>query len=74
MDQSIADRAQTSTATTPETEPEVVAAIASGDTNPSQPVSFRVGAGEFDYGRTLLLLAAGLALGCSAAIWLRRRG
>ena len=63
MDQPITDATQTSTAATSGTEPEVVAAIASAEGGPDQPTSFRAAGIEFPYGRTVMLLAGGLALG-----------
>jgi hypothetical protein len=70
MDQQITDAAQTSTAATSGTEPEVVAAISSAEGGPDQPTSFRIGGIEFPYGRTVLL-AGGLALGygLSRLLW-----
>jgi hypothetical protein len=71
MDRQITDAAETSTAATSGTEPEVVAAIASGEGSPNQPTSFRIGGIEFPYGRTVMLLAGGLALGygLSRLLW-----
>jgi hypothetical protein len=76
MDQQITDAAQTSTAptsnaATKETEPEVVAAISSAEGGPDQPTSFRIGGIEFPYGRPVMLLAGGLALGygLSRLLW-----
>ena len=71
MDQQTTDAAQTSTAATSGTEPEVVAAIASGEGSPNQPTSFRIAGIEFPYGRTVMLLAGGLALGygLSRLLW-----
>jgi hypothetical protein len=74
MSQDVTDLKPTSTATTKETEPEIVAGIASGDISPNQPLSFRTGSGEWRYARPLLMLAAGLAVGYGAARWLRHRG
>ena len=62
----------TSAATTRETEPEVVAGIASGDLHPDQTLSIRADRGGFGYGRMLLLLAAGIAAGYAAMCLLRR--
>ena len=71
MDQPITDAAQTSTAATSGTEPEVVAAISSAEGGPDQPTSFHIGGIEFPYGRTVMLLAGGLALGygLSRLLW-----
>jgi hypothetical protein len=63
----------TSTAATRETEPEVVAAISSGEGSPELPTAFRIGGFEVSHGGALLLLAAGLALGYGAARWWQRR-
>src|SRR5437763_16851265 len=63
MDQPITDAAQTSTAATSGTEPEVVAAISSAEGGPDLPTSFHIGGIEFPYGRTVLLVAGGLAVG-----------
>lgn len=73
MDQEITAMPPTSNAATKETEPEVVAAISSGEGSPNQPMSFRVGGIEIPYGRTMLLLAGGLALGYGLSRWLWRR-
>ena len=72
MDQATTAFAPTSTATTSQTEPEVVAGISSADLSPGQPLSFRT-APEYGYGRMLMLLAAGLALGFGAGRLLHRR-
>jgi hypothetical protein len=71
MDQTIAQPAPTSNATTKDTEPEVVAAISSGEGGPDLPTAIRIGGPAFGAGRALMLLAAGMALGCGAAYWLR---
>ena len=73
MNQDIIESASTSMATTKETEPEVVAGISSADLNPNQQPAVRAGGTAFGYGRTLMLLAAGLALGYAAARGLRGR-
>ena len=73
MDQEITERAPTSTAATRETEPEVVAAISSAEGNPSLPLSFRIGGIEFPVGRTVMLLAGGLALGYGISRWMMPR-
>ena len=73
MTHATTDFAPTSTATTRETEPEVVAGISSADLNPSQPLSFRTSGGGLGYGRMLMLLAAGLAIGFGAARFVRSR-
>ena len=72
MNQATSDFAPTSTATTKETEPEVVAGISSADLSPGRQLSFRTGAG-FGYGRMLMLLATGLAIGFGAGRLLHRR-
>lgn len=71
MSRDIAGSAPTSMATTKETEPEVVAGIASGDLHPDQKLSIRTGERKFGYGRMAVLLAAGLVLGYGAARCLR---
>jgi hypothetical protein len=71
MDQQIAE-APTSTAATPETEPEVVAGISSAEGNPRLPLSFRIGGVEIPYGRLAMLLAGGLALGYGLSRWMIR--
>lgn len=53
----------TSTATTSQTEPEVVAGISSAEGGPDQQLSFRVGGPGIGTGRMLLMLGAGMALG-----------
>ena len=63
----------TSTATTKDTEPEVVAGVASGDLHPDQNLSIRADRGG-GWGRTLVYLAAGIAAGCGIALLTRRRG
>jgi hypothetical protein len=73
MNQGIIESASTSMATTKETEPEVVAGISSADLNPNQQPAVRNGGAAFGYGRMLMLLAAGLALGYGAARGLRAR-
>ena len=71
MDQPITKAAQTSTAATSGTEPEVVAAISSAEGGPDRPTSFHIGGIEFPHGRTMMLLAGGLALGygLSRLLW-----
>jgi len=74
MSHDIAGFMPTSTATTKETEPEVVAGISSGDLNPNQKLSIRADEHQSSYGRygrMLMLLAAGLAVGYLAARWAR---
>ena len=63
----------TSTAATQETEPEVVAAISSGEGGPDLPTAFRIGTFEMSYGGLALLLAAGAALGYGGMRWWQRR-
>jgi hypothetical protein len=72
MDQEITQLPPTSNAATKETEPEVVAAISSGEGSPNQPMSFRIGGVEIPYGRTVMLLAGGLALGYGLSRWMWR--
>ena len=63
----------TSTAATQETEPEVVAAISSGEGGPDLPTAFRVGTFEVSYAGLAVLLAAGVAIGYGAMrMWQRR--
>jgi hypothetical protein len=63
----------TSTAATQETEPEVVAAISSGEGDPNLPTAFRVGTFEVSPTGLALLLAAGFAIGFGAVwMWQRR--
>ena len=73
MSDNTADLAPTSTATTQETEPEVIAGIASGDLHPDQPMSIRTDR-RGGWGRTLIYLAAGIIAGCALAVVLRRSG
>ena len=62
----------TSTATTRQTEPGVVAGISSAGGSPHQPLSIRV-AGDIGIGRVLLMLCAGMALGYGAyRVWQAR--
>jgi hypothetical protein len=63
----------TSSAATRETEPEVVAGISSGEGSPDLPLAMRSGGTDFDWGRWLLLLGAGLALGFGASRLMQRR-
>jgi hypothetical protein len=72
MDQDITERPPTSSAATAETEPEVVAAVASAEGRPDLPVSFRGSGIGFGRLRPLLLLGAGLALGYGVSRWLLR--
>ena len=63
----------TSTAATKETEPEVVAAISSGEGSPDLPTAFRIGTFEVSYGGLAVLLTAGIAIGYGAMrLWQRR--
>jgi len=73
MDQQTAETPPTSTAATAETEPEVVAGISSAEGNPSLPLSFRIGGLEIPYGRLVMLLGGGLALGYCLSRWMIRR-
>jgi hypothetical protein len=72
MDQHATEFPPTSTAATGETEPEVVAGISSGEGSPDQPLSFRARGIDMPYGRTIMLLASGLALGYGLSRWLWR--
>ena len=64
---------RTSTAATRQTEPEVVAAISSGEGSPDLPTAFRVGTFEVSYAGLAVLLAAGVAIGYGAMrMWQRR--
>jgi hypothetical protein len=72
MDQHATEIPPTSTAATCETEPEVVAGISSGEGSPDQPLSFQVRGRDMPYGRTIMLLAGGLALGYGLSRWLWR--
>ena len=65
MNDEIAIVEPTSTATTRQTEPGVVAGISSAEGGPDQKLSIRV-AGDLGIGRMLLLFGAGLALGYGA--------
>ena len=73
MDQQTAEMPPTSTAATRGTEPEVVAGISSAEGNPNLPLSFRVGGLDVPYGRLVMLLAGGLALGYGLSRWVIRR-
>jgi hypothetical protein len=72
MDQQATEIPPTSTAATSETEPEVVAGISSGEGSPDQPLSFRARGIDIPYGRMIMLLAGGLALGYGLSRWLWR--
>lgn len=74
MDNDIATIAPTSTATTPQTEPEVVAGISSAEGNPDLPLSIEAGDAGLGMGRTLLLFGAGIALGYGAFHLWQARG
>jgi hypothetical protein len=71
VEQDLTEHPPTSSAATRETEPEVVAAVASAEGRPDLPSSFR-GGGGFGYLRPLLLLGAGLSLGYGVSRWLLR--
>jgi hypothetical protein len=73
MNDDIAMIEPTSTATTRQTEPGVVAGISSAEGGPDQKLSIRV-AGDIGTGRTLLLLGAGIVLGYCAYRLLQGRG
>lgn len=70
MSDNTAGLAPTSNATTTDTEPEVIAGIASGDLHPNQNLSIRVDRRR-GWGRTLLFLAGGIAAGCAIALLTR---
>jgi hypothetical protein len=72
VEQDLTEHPPTSSAATRETEPEVVAAVASAEGRPDLPSSFRTGNIGFAYLRPLLLLSAGLALGYGVSRWLLR--
>lgn len=74
MNDTMTGIAPTSTATTRDTEPEVIAGISSGDMIPGQKLAIRAPGPGMGYGRMLMLLAAGLAAGYGAAYLLRSRG
>ena len=63
----------TSSAATRQTEPEVVAAIASAEGNPLLPTAFRVGTFEASWGGVALVLGAAAAIGYVATRWWQRR-
>lgn len=71
MSDSTIDLVPTSTATTSETEPEIIAGVASGDLHPGQSLSIRADRGG-GWGRTLVYLAAGIAAGTAIALLMRR--
>jgi hypothetical protein len=72
MSDNTAGLAPTSTATTRETEPEVLAGIASGDLHPDQNLSIHADE-RGGWGRALLYLALGLAVGGAIILLVRRR-
>jgi hypothetical protein len=72
MSDNTAGLAPTSNATTKETEPEVIAGIASGDLHPDQNLSIQVDQ-QRGWGRTLLFLAGGIAAGFAIAVLTRAR-
>ena len=74
MNHDTADLAPTSTATTSQTEPAVVAGVASAKGGPDLRLSIRVGGAELRLGWMLLLLGAGAVLGYGAVRLLRRPG
>ena len=63
----------TSSAATRQTEPEVVAAITSGEGNPDLPTAFRVGGFEVSWGGVAVVLGATAAIGYFATRWWQRR-
>jgi hypothetical protein len=72
MSDDTAGLAPTSNATTADTEPEVIAGIASGDLHPDQNLSIRVDRRR-GWGRALLFLAGGIATGFAIALLTRGR-
>jgi len=66
MNDDIATIEPTSTATTRQTEPEVMAGISSADGGPDQQLSFSTDGPGIGTGRMLLMLGAGAALGYGA--------
>jgi hypothetical protein len=63
----------TTSAATRETEPEVVAGIASGEIGPDVPTSVTTNAGSgFGFGMLALLLAGGIAIGYATSRLLQR--
>lgn len=63
----------TSTATSSETEPEVVAGISSAEGGPDQALSIRAGGDGMGTGRMFLLFGASIALGYGAyRLWQAR--
>jgi hypothetical protein len=71
MDQHSTLPEPTSTATTAETEPEVLAGILSGDAGPEVPTAITSGSGGgLTLGKLALLLVAGVAVGYGASrLW-----
>lgn len=63
----------TSSAATRETEPEVVAAISSGEGNPDLPTAFRIGTLEISWAGVAFVLGAAAAIGYGATRWWQRR-
>jgi hypothetical protein len=72
MDQHVTDLAPTSTATTSETEPEVVAGISSAEGQPDIPTDIRADGSELGIWPMMAMFAAGALLGFAAARLLRR--
>jgi hypothetical protein len=73
MNDAIAIVEPTSTATTTQTEPKVMAGISSAEGGPEQKLSFRIGGAGIGTGRMLLMLGAGIALGYGAyRLWQAR--
>jgi hypothetical protein len=72
MSDNTAGLAPTSTATTRDTEPEVIAGIASGDLHPGQNLSIRADR-QGGWGRTLLFLGVGIAAGVAVAMMTCRK-
>jgi hypothetical protein len=73
MDNDIETITPTSSATTRQTEPEVVAGISSAEGGPDMALSIRTGDDGIGTGRMLLMLGAGIALGYGAwRLWQAR--
>jgi len=73
MPNDIATIEPTSSATTGQTEPGVVAGISSGEGSRDQALSIQVGGPGMGMGRMLLMLGAGIALGYGAyRLWQAR--
>lgn len=72
MDQDVTLAEPTSSAATRQTEPEVVAGIASGDIPPGVPTDIRSGGpARWSLGSVALILVGGAAVGYGLNRWLR---